>query len=193
MQRTDEYLKSLVLELSSLPTETGWVEFKINNSKPDEIGEYISALSNSAAIEGKLNAYMVWGVENITHNIIGTDFNPKLKKMGGEELENWLLRLLSPKQYFRFYEFEMDKKKIVILEIERASHRPIQFKGTEYIRVGSYKKMLKDHPEIERELWRTFDITYFEEMLAMEHLDDSEVLKYLDYPKYFELLNIPLP
>lgn len=193
MQRTNEYLKSLVLELSSLPAETGWVEFKINNSKPDEIGEYISALSNSAAIEGKLNAYIVWGVENVTHKIIGTDFSPKLKKTGGEELENWLLRLLSPKQYFRFYEFEMDKKRMVILEIERASHRPIQFKGTEYIRVGSYKKLLKDHPEIERELWRTFDITYFEEMLAMEHLDDSEVLKYLDYPKYFELLNIPLP
>ena len=53
--------------------------------------------------------------------------------------------------------------------------------------------MLKDFPETERELWKTFDTNYFEEMPAMEHLSDSEVLNFLDYPSYFELLNIPLP
>lgn len=80
----------------------------------------------------------------------------------------------------------MANEQIVILEIEKASHRPVQFKGSEYIKVGSYKKLLKDFPEIERELWRTFDINYFEEIVAMEHLDDSEVLKYLDYPRCFD-------
>lgn len=193
MQRTSEYLKSLIVELSSLPNETGWVEFKTNNAKPEEIGQYISALSNSAAIHEKHNAYMIWGIDDKTHNIQGTDFKPKLRKIGDEELENWLLRLLSPKQYFRFHELEIDKKKIVILEIEKASYRPVQFKGLEYIRIGSYKKLLKDYPETERELWRIFDINYFEEMLAIEHLDESDVLQFLDYPRYFELLNIPLP
>lgn len=38
MQNTEEYLKSLVLELSSLPNETGWVEFKTNNAEPEKIG-----------------------------------------------------------------------------------------------------------------------------------------------------------
>jgi ATP-dependent DNA helicase RecG len=36
-------------ELRALAQETGWVEFKENNDKPETIGEYISALSNSAA------------------------------------------------------------------------------------------------------------------------------------------------
>ena len=47
------YLQSLVRELLSLPVETGWVEFKHNNTDAQQIGEYLSALSNSAALEGK--------------------------------------------------------------------------------------------------------------------------------------------
>ena len=52
--RTTEYLKSLVNELRKLPSEIEWVEFKCNNKDPQMIGEYISALSNSAALCGKL-------------------------------------------------------------------------------------------------------------------------------------------
>jgi len=33
--------------------EKEWFEFKENWFVPDELGEYISALSNSAAIEGR--------------------------------------------------------------------------------------------------------------------------------------------
>lgn len=191
--RSIEYLKSLVIELCSLSNETEWVEFKINNDKPDEIGEYISALSNSATIKGKSHAYMIWGINNETHDIVGTTFKPGSTKTGNEELENWLLRLLSPKIYFRFYEFQMDFKDVVVLEIEKASNRPVQFKGSEYIRVGTYKKLLKDFPEMERELWRIFDSVHFEEMIAIEHLEETEVLNLLDYPKYFDLLGLPLP
>ena len=45
-----EYINNLVRELISLPRETEWVEFKHNNDDPQTIGEYISALSNSAAL-----------------------------------------------------------------------------------------------------------------------------------------------
>ena len=59
---TPEYLGGLVSELRKLPTETGWVEFKENNSNPEEIGEYLSALSNTAALQDKTNAYVVWAL-----------------------------------------------------------------------------------------------------------------------------------
>ncbi|MEO5360685.1 MAG: hypothetical protein H7843_09570 [Nitrospirota bacterium] len=39
----------LVDELRTLSGENEWVEFKVSNCKPDEIGQYISALSNSTA------------------------------------------------------------------------------------------------------------------------------------------------
>jgi predicted HTH transcriptional regulator len=191
--RTEEYLKSLLSELRKLPQETVWVEFKHNNEDPQEIGEYISALSNSAALNGKIAGYMVWGIENESHNIVGTTFSPKKAKKGNEELESWLLRLLAPKINFSFNEILTQNGIVVILEIERATARPIQFQGHEFIRVGSYKKNLKEYPEFERDLWRVFDRTPFEEMLVAENLSESDVLKVLDYPAYFDLLKLPLP
>lgn len=59
--RTKEYLAGLVRELCKLPRETEWLEFKENNADPHIIGEYLSALSNAAALEGKANAYVLWG------------------------------------------------------------------------------------------------------------------------------------
>ncbi len=51
--RSTEYWISIVHELRKLPHETEWVEFKRNNDNPEEIGEYLSALANSAALFNK--------------------------------------------------------------------------------------------------------------------------------------------
>ncbi|MGB3943556.1 MAG: ATP-binding protein [Methanothrix sp.] len=191
--RTSEYLVGLVRELCKLPTETEWVEFKHNNDNSKEIGEYLSALANSAALHGKSSAYLIWGIDDPTHDVVGTNFVPAAKKVGNEELENWLLCLLEPKIDFRFYPVEVDGKSVVLLEIGRAFRHPVRFSGQEYIRVGSYKKKLKDFPEKERELWRIFDQTRFEDGVAAERLPTNEVLRLLDYPGYFDLLELPLP
>ncbi len=193
VDRNLEYLISLVHELRKILKETEWVEFKHNYADPEEIGKYISALSNSAALCGKTFAYVVWGIDNVTNNVVSTSFSPSAFKVGNEEMENWLLRLLKPKIHFRFYEFEIDGRKVVLLEIARAFRHPVQFKHQEFIRVGSYTKKLKDYPEKERELWRVFDATPFEEYVATENLAAEEVLGMLDYPSYFDLLNQPLP
>ncbi len=193
VDRTIEYLRGLLKELCALPKETEWVEFKVNYDDPQEIGEYISALSNSATLSGKASAYFVWGVKDDTHNIVGTVFKPRLAKKGAEELENWLLKLLSPRIHFHFYELDVDSVPVVLLEIARASNKPTQFQGQEFIRIGSYKKRLKDFPEKERELWRIFDQIPFEDLTAAEHVSDEDVLKLLDYPAYFDLLGFGLP
>jgi predicted HTH transcriptional regulator len=192
-QRTNDYLVGLIAELRKLPDETEWVEFKVNNSNPVEIGEYISALSNAAALSGKANAYVVWGIADTTHDILGTSFRPTQERKGQEELESWILRLLTPRLYFRFYEVICEGKVLVVLEIPRAAGKPVQFQGVEFIRVGSYKQKLKDHSQIERELWRIFDATPFEEMKAAERLGGPQVLSMLDYPSYFDLLQQTLP
>ena len=190
---TQDYLNGLVGELRKLPKETGWVEFKEDNSNPEEIGEYLSALSNDAALQGKANGYVVWGVQDKTHAVVGTTFKPAQTKKGNENLENWLIRLLNPRLCFRFYELTHEGKPVVVLEIPRASGRPVQFQGVEFIRVGSYRQKLKDHPQIEKELWRVFETTPFEELTAMQHVTADTVLSLLDYPSYFELLGQPLP
>lgn len=124
---------------------------------------------------------------------MGTRFDPSARKVGNEELESWLLRLLAPKINFHFSKVSVEGHSVVLLEIERASRHPVQFRGKEYIRVGSYKKKLKDFPEKERALWRIFDQTPFENGIAAERVSDDEVLRQIDYPAYFELLGLPLP
>ncbi len=193
IDRNLEFLHSLIRELVALPSEEGWVEFKVHKAAPEEIGENISALANSAALCGKVNAYLVWGIKNGTHDIVGTNFVPQKAKKGNEELESWLLRLLKPKIHFKFISTTWDRMRIIMLEIPRASYTPVQFQGKEYIRVGSYKKKLKDYPEKERELWRIFDQIPFEEQIAAEKINGDEVVQLLDYPKYFQLLDIALP
>lgn len=193
MLRSTEYLGSLLKELRALPKETGWVEFKKNNQDPNTIGQYISALSNTAAYNGKSHAYLVWGIEDATHEIIGTSFKPSQTKKGNEELESWLLRLLSPRINFTFFELQTEKGEVVILEIERAIHSPVRFENREYIRIGSYKKALSEHPQIERELWRIFDKTPFENMVAKANIDEEEVIRLLEYSSYFLLQDIPVP
>ena len=191
--RPAAYLASLVNELCALPRETEWAEFKLNDAEPQAIGEYISALANAAALVGKAFAYMLWGVRNEDHSVVGTSFDPSGARVGNEALENWLLRLLEPKIDFRFFHVAMEDRPVVLLEIHRAARHPVAFAGQEYIRVGSYKKKLKDFPEKERALWRLFDRTPFEDGIASERTSADEVLRLLDYPAYFDLLERPLP
>lgn len=191
--RSVEYAESLLRELTKLPHETEWVEFKVNNDAPDDIGEYVSALANSAALSGKAHAYLVWGVSDEDHSVVGTAFMPRSTKVGNEELESWLLRLLEPKIHFVFREVMLDTRRVVLLEIDCAFRHPVKFKGHEYVRVGSYKKNLKDFPEKEREIWRVFDSTPFERLIAMERVSDDEVLTLLDFEAYFALLELPIP
>ena len=127
----------------------GW-EFKQNDATPETIGENISALANSAALEGKASAYLVWGISNEDHAVVGTVFDPSQRRIGNEELENWLLRLLEPKIEFRFFSVKMNAQTVVLLEISRSTRQPVRFKGTEFVRVGTYTKKLRTFPEKER-------------------------------------------
>lgn len=125
--------------------------------------------------------------------MVDTSFKPSRTKVGNEELENWMLRLLVPRIHFEFFEVAVDGHPVVILEIGRVHLQPVRFSGQEYIRIGSYKKNLKDFPEKERKLWRSFDETPFARLVAAEQVHDEEVLRLFDYPAYFELIERPLP
>ncbi len=190
---TSSKLTELVRELSRLPHETEWAEFKCNRAVPEEIGETMSALTNSVALLGRPCGYFVWGIDDKTHKIVGTTFSPRQAKVGNEELENWLLRSLDPSIDFCIHEDEVDGKKVVLLEIPPAPNRPVRFRDTEYIRVGSYTKKLRDYPEKERTLWRVFDQVPFEDGIAKENVSADEILNVIDYPKYFRLMQQPLP
>jgi len=186
-------LYRLVKELAKLPTETEWVELKQNNAGHEDIGEYISALGNSATYHEKNSAYLIWGVHDDTHEIIGTSFDYRSYKVGNEELENWLRHMLSDNADFEFQTVDVDGKRVVILIIQKALSRPIMFQKTAYIRVGSYKKSLKTHPAMETRLWNRIHNSQYETLLAKQDLKEEDVIRYLDYTAYFDMIKTPLP
>jgi predicted HTH transcriptional regulator len=187
-------LHGLLLRLADLPHETEWVELKRDNDTPEDIGEYLSAISNSTALHGKEAGFIVWGIADAAHELVGTSFMPRTTKVGNEDLENWLARLLTPRIDFRIHEVRLGGMHFVIFEVPPANHTPVRFKENEWIRVGSYKKKLKDYPEKERHLWASFSLKApFEDGVAASLIPGSDVLSLLDYPAYFDLTGQPLP
>ena len=70
---SEEELTNLLKSLLKLNTENEWIEFKVNNDNPSMIGEYISALANSAALCNKEHAYLIYGVDDKSKEVVGTD------------------------------------------------------------------------------------------------------------------------
>jgi predicted HTH transcriptional regulator len=165
----------------------------VNNSNPQDIGEYLSALSNSACYHKQKYGYLVFGVEDETHRLVGTSFRPLSETKGSQELENWLATQLNPRIDFNIFEFDIDGEHFAIFRVEATRTTPVSFRGEPYIRIGSYKKSLDHHPERERKIWHAADRTVFEHDLAMDKVSADELLRLIDYPSFFELLKLPLP
>ncbi len=190
---TNQELEILIKELAALPKECEWVEFKVNNSNPQEIGEYVSALSNSACYHKQAFGYLVYGVEDATHRLVGSNFHPLTEKIGNQELENWLVTQLNPKIDVNIYEVDFAESHFAVFKIQATRNTPISFKGEYFIRIGSYKKKLDDHPERERQIWKVENSPVFENETAISNVTDSDILQLIDYPAFFDLLKLPLP
>ena len=66
-------LKKIIKKLTNKPKEEEWFEFKENKSLSNsDIGEYISALSNSACLSKQPFGYLILGIKDDTHEIVGT-------------------------------------------------------------------------------------------------------------------------
>lgn len=188
-----ENLDRLVNELRKLPSELQWVEFKHNNYDPKMIGQDISALANSAVMYEKDRAYMLWGIDDTTHEIVGTDYDLQSLKKGNQELESWLRTMLSPNADFEFHSVQMNDKNVGVLIIYRAVNQPVTFEKTDYIRVGSYTKKLNEQPALQTQLWDKIRNSIFEERYARQDLELKDALYLLDYSIYFDINGIPHP
>ena len=188
----EQRLSILLKKLVSLPKENEWVEFKQNFHGEDEIGERISAIANSACIDNKACGYLVYGVDDKTHEIIGTTFKPSQKMVGNNELENWLIQNLTPHIDFRIYEFQCDGKDIAIFEIPAAENEPVDYKKVPYIRVGSITRKLSEFPNKERKIWNNVKYN-FETAIALGGCSAADVIKLIDTQAYFDMMELPYP
>ena len=143
-----ENIRDIIKELRAYETEREWFEFKANWFEPAQLGEYISALSNSAAYVGRKKAYFIWGISNKTHAIEGTVFDPDCE-VKNEPLKHFLSRQLSPDINYDFEETEIEGKRVVVLTIPAAKNFPTSFNRERFIRIGSSKENLQKYPEKE--------------------------------------------
>lgn len=186
-------LIELIDELVKQPNESEWVEFKHNFHSITEIGERISALANGACIHNQGFGYLVFGIEDKTHTILGTSFKPKSHKKGNEEIEHWLAQRLDPRIDFLIHEFNYDENRsIAVFVIPSAQGRPVDFLHKAYIRIGSITRKLAEFPEKEAKIWRKKSKP-FEEEVAMDSLLIADVVRLLSTETYFDLLNQPYP
>jgi len=179
---------ALLEHLRSHPAETEWFEFKLSRFDQDEIGEYVSALANSAMLHQKGHAYLIFGIEDGSHEVLGTSLRLKTQKIGQDLFEHWLSRMLSPSINVQIEEVEIDDKHIEIVCIEPAYYRPVRFKGIAYVRVNSVKKRLDEYPEKERSLWMATSRYSYEEGVAASHLNNEDIDKHFLWKELSNLL-----
>lgn len=137
----------LVDELRARPGELPWLEFKRDNTDPEVIGKRCSALSNAARLEGKDCGYMLWGIDDASHAVVGTRFDPTTFKVGNQDIQFWLAERLQPSVAFNFRAVAHPEGRVVILEIPAATSAPVGFNNIPYIRIGSATPKLADHTE----------------------------------------------
>lgn len=186
-------LEKLVQTLVRLPNETTWVEFKHNNYDPVMIGERISGLANAATLDDRTVSYMLWGVHDRTHEIVGTDRDLQNIKIGNDELEGWLRQRLSRNVDFKLEFVEIDGKRVGVMSISAAVGFPVSFQKNDFIRFGSVTRKLNEFAEKRGQLWDKLRNSKFETRIAKDELAPAEVVALLDSQAYFDLKGIPYP
>ena len=114
------------------------VEFKKaeNNFDFDDLGKYFSALSNEANLRDKGFAWLVFGVHDKTHEILGTSYKNSMKSL--QKLKQDLSQHTTDNNTFRdIYELEVEGKRVLMFQIPAAPRGiPMAWQGHFYARRG---------------------------------------------------------
>lgn len=114
------------------------VEFKRaeNSLDFDDIGKYFSALSNEANLREKDFAWLVFGVENKTREIVGTTYKNSEKSL--QRLKYDFSQHTTDRNTFRdIFELVVEGKRVLMFQVPAAPRGiPISWKGHFYARRG---------------------------------------------------------
>lgn len=126
-------------------TETEVLEFKEakQSFSKDKLGQYFSALGNEANLRGREYGYIVFGINDKTHKIVGTDISDKQLNEFKKEIADHT----SPKLSFvDVQRFKTEKGNVIVFVIPSAPQgMPISWKGHRYGRDGESLGGLNDY------------------------------------------------
>lgn len=184
-------LQAMLSELRGLPSETEWVEFKRaeRDFHFDRLGEYFSALSNEANLKGQPFGWLVLGVQDKTHAVVGTRYRPSrpdldhLKQEIAAHTTNGLT-------FEEVHELTTQQGRVILFQIPAALRGvPTAWKGHFYGRNGESLGALNLH-EIEqiRGQSRAFELG-----IARAGVSGEDLVELLHYGVYFRLSKQRLP
>jgi ATP-dependent DNA helicase RecG len=135
---TELQLKAKLNQLRQLKAENEIVEFKEANNNFDftKLGKYFSALSNEANLNKSDYAWLIFGIENKQHTIVGSKFRTNradldnLKKEIADKTSNRIT-------FWEIYELVLPEGRVVMFQIPPAPKGlPVAFEGHFYGRDG---------------------------------------------------------
>lgn len=131
---TPAELHQTLQNLRNLTAENEIVEFKEAKNGYDfnKLGKYFSALSNEANLKGKSYAWLVFGVENMKHDIVGSQFREQRKDRDSlkSEIANKTTNRIT---FIEIYELNEPEGRVVMFQIPAAPKGfPIAFDGHYY-------------------------------------------------------------
>lgn len=135
---SENELTAILSRLRALPAETEVVEFKKakNGFGDDELGQYFSALSNEANLKSVPYAWLVFGVDDKTHEVLGSNYKqtrPSLDAMKKAIADQTTSRIT----FEEIYTLKYDGKRVVMFQIPAAPQgMPIAYQGHFYGRDG---------------------------------------------------------
>lgn len=135
MENTDltQLLESLITTW-----ENEVVEFKQAGSdySTDDIGKYFSALANEANLRGTDAGWLVFGVNNKTRRVAGTDYRAQTERLHALKMQ--ITENAEPRISFRdIHELDHADGRVLLFEIPAAPQGiPIAWKGHYYARAG---------------------------------------------------------
>lgn len=114
------------------------VEFKRagDGYSTSDIGKYFSALANEANLRDEEKAWLVFGVDNASRTVVGTDYRPEPERL--HSLKMQISEGTEPSITLRdIHELQTPSGRVLLLEIPAAPQgMPIAWKGHYYARSG---------------------------------------------------------
>jgi ATP-dependent DNA helicase RecG len=133
VEKLEQILASLLAEW-----EGECVEFKDanDNFSTSDIGKYFSALSNEANLRSREAGWLVFGVDNKTRKVIGTEYRRNVERLNG--LKKDIANGIDPSTTFReIHELGTPDGRVVMFEIPPAPRGiPIAWNGYYHARSG---------------------------------------------------------
>jgi len=162
--------------------ETQSLEFKESLGLKDEIGETVSAFSNSDG------GTVIIGVSN-SGGVHGVDIG----KNTLEELANYIKRNTDPHVFPSVKILEICGKRVVMVEVEESAEKPVFFKNHAYKRVGKTNQMISSS-ELRKLAKESGERVYWDEQIcedaSLEDISEEKIRQFLRKAKYERRLEI---